>query len=137
MLALEAAAAEGAAWAALEDRIPLDQGAGVAPVLRPAVWTLGWEAPGGSDEDDVDHQDEVLVLKAADGRTDARVVLADRLVLAHLAADVRGLLADGQSLPPIPDAEPPTSLPTLRVDAEAGFASTAATMAWWRARSAT
>jgi hypothetical protein len=47
LLALEAAAAEGAAWAALEDRIPLDQRAGVAPVLRPSVWTLDWEAPGG------------------------------------------------------------------------------------------
>src|SRR5437870_12303056 len=45
LLALEAAAAEGAAWAALEDRLPLDQGAGVAPGLRPAVWTLDWEAP--------------------------------------------------------------------------------------------
>ena len=64
------------------------------------------------------------MLTAAGGRTEARVVLADRLVLAHLAADVRGLLAEGQSLPPIPDAEPPTSLPTLRVDAEAGFACT-------------
>ncbi len=42
----------------------------------------------------------------------------------NLAADVRGLLAEGQSLPPIPDAEPPTSLPALRVDAEAGFACT-------------
>ena len=121
LLALEAAAAEGAAWVALEDRMPLDQGAGVAPVLRPSVWTLDWEAPGGQDEDedDGDHEDEMLVLKAADGRTEARFVLADRLVLAHLAADVRGLLAEGQSLPPIPDAEPPTSLPTLRVDAEA------------------
>ena len=59
MLALEAAAAEGAAWAALEDRIPLDQGTGVAPVLRPSVWTLDWEAPGGGDEDDGDHEDEV------------------------------------------------------------------------------
>jgi len=122
LLALEAAAAEGAAWAALEDRIPLGQGAGVAPVLRPAVWTLDWEAPGGSDEDDGDH--EVLVLTAADARTEARFVLADRLVLAHLAADVRGLLAEGQSLPPIPEAEPATSLPTLRVDADAGFACT-------------
>jgi hypothetical protein len=126
LLALEAAAAEGAAWVALEDRMPLDQGAGVAPVLRPSVWTLDWEALGGrdEDEDDGDHEDEMLVLKAADGRTEARFVLADRLVLAHLAADVRGLLAEGQSLPPIPDAEPPTSLPTLRVDAEAGFACT-------------
>jgi hypothetical protein len=126
LLALEAAAAEGAAWVALEDRMPLDQGAGVAPVLRPSVWTLDWEAPGGrdGDEDDGDHEDEMLVLKAADGRTEARFMLADRLVLAHLAADVRGLLAEGQSLPPIPDAEPPTSLPTLRVDAEAGFACT-------------
>ena len=94
LLALEAAAAEGAAWVALEDRMPLDQGAGVAPVLRPSVWTLDWEAPGGQDEDedDGDHEDEMLVLKAADGRTEARFVLADRLVLAHLAADVRGLL---------------------------------------------
>ncbi len=126
LLALEAAAAEGAAWAALEDRRPLDQGAGVAPVLRPSVWTLDWESPGGGDgdEDDGDREDEVLVLKAADGRTEARFVLADRLVLAHLAADVRGLLAEGHSLPPIPDAEPATSLPSLRVAAEAGFACT-------------
>ena len=76
------------------------------------------------DDDDHDHDDAVLVLTAADGRAEARFVLADRLVLAHLAADVRGLLAEGQSLPPIPDAEPPTSLPTLRVDVEAGFACT-------------
>ncbi len=125
LLALEAAAAEGAAWVALEDRVPLDQGAGVAPVLRPAVWTLDWEVPGGGDdEDDGDHEDEMLVLKAADGRTEARFVLADRLVLAHLAADVRGLLAEGQRLSPIPAAELPTRLPTLRVDAEAGFACT-------------
>jgi len=124
LLALEASAAEGAAWAALEDRMPIGQGAGVAPVLRPFVWTLDWESPGGGDEDHSDHEDEMLVLKAADGRTEARFVLADRLVLAHLAADVRGLLAEGQSLSPIPDAEPPTSLPTLRVDAEAGFACT-------------
>src|SRR5712691_182455 len=124
LLALEAAAAEGAAWAALEDRMPLDQVAGLAPVLRPSVWTLDRVAPAGNDEDDDDHEDEVLVLTAADGRTEARFVLVDRLVLAHLAADVRGLLAEGQSLPPIPDAEPPTSLPALRVDAEAGFACT-------------
>jgi hypothetical protein len=122
LLALEAAAAEGAAWVALEDRMPLDQGAGVAPVLRPSVWSLDWESPGVGDEDD--DEDEMLVLKAADGRTDARFVLADRLVLAHLAADVRGLLAEGHRLSPIPDPEPPTSLPTLRVDAEAGFACT-------------
>jgi hypothetical protein len=121
LLAFEAAAAEGAAWAALEDRVQLDQGAGVTPVLRPSVWTLDWEA-SGSDPDDGDHEDEVLVLTAADGRTEARFVLADRLVLAHLAADIRGLLAEGQNLPPVPDAEAATSLPTLRVDAEAGFA---------------
>src|SRR2546421_3057828 len=72
LLALEAAAAEGAAWAALEDPLPLDQGAGVTPVLRPSVWMLDWEAPGGSDEDDGDHADEVLVLTAADARTEAR-----------------------------------------------------------------
>jgi hypothetical protein len=35
---------------------------------------------------------------------------------------VRGGLAEGQSLPPFPDAELATSLPTLVVDAEAGFA---------------
>src|ERR1700686_3642159 len=74
VLALEAAAAEGAAWVALEDRMPLDQGAGVAPVLRPSVWSLDWEAPGGGngDEDGGDHEDEMLVLKAADRRTEAR-----------------------------------------------------------------
>src|SRR5229473_6058302 len=64
LLALEAAAAEGAAWAALEDRMPLDPGAGLAPVLRPSVWTLDREAPAGTDEDDGDHEDEVLVMKA-------------------------------------------------------------------------
>src|SRR5713226_285050 len=91
LLALEAAAAEGTAWAAFEDRMPLDQGAGLAPVLRPSVWTLDRVAPAGGDEDDDDdHDDAVLVLTAADGRAEARVVLADRLVLAHLAADVRG-----------------------------------------------
>jgi hypothetical protein len=126
LLALEAAAAEGAAWTALEDPPPLNRRAGVAPVLRPSVWMLGWETLGASDEgagDDED-EDEVLVFSAADGHAEARFVLADRLVLAHLAADVRGLLAEGQSLPPIPDAEPATSLPTLRVAAEAGFACT-------------
>lgn len=129
LLALEAAAAEGAAWAALEDRPPPDQGAGVAPVLRPSVWTLDWETPGGGGaaaaEEDAEHrEDEALVLTAADGRAEARFVLADRLVLAHLAADVRGLLAEGQSLPPFPDVEQPAGLPSLRVDAEAGFACT-------------
>ncbi len=106
LLALEAAAAEGAAWAALEDRPPPDQGAGVAPVLRPSVWTLDWETPSGTDEDGDHREDEALVLTAADGRAEARFVLADRLVLAHLAADVRGLLAEGQSLPAVPGRRP-------------------------------
>ena len=69
-------------------------------------------------------EDEALVLTAADARTEARFVLADRLVLAHLAADVRGLLAEGQSAPVFPDAYQPSGLPSLRVDAEAGFACT-------------
>ena len=125
LLALEAAAAEGAAWLALEAPPRPDQGARVAPVLRPAVWTLDWEAPGGGPlQDEDDREDEALVLTAADGRAEARFVLADRLVLAHLAADVRGLLAEGQSLPPVPNPEPPTRLPSLRVDTEAGFACT-------------
>ena len=51
-------------------------------------------------------------------------MLADRLVLAHLAADVRGLLAEGQPVPAFPEADQPTGLPSLRVDAEAGFACT-------------
>ena len=63
LLAFEAAAAEGAAWAALEDRVQLDQGAGVTPVLRPSVWTLDWEAPGGSDEDDVEVSCQSAVLE--------------------------------------------------------------------------
>ena len=125
LLALEAAAAEGAAWAALEDRAPPEQGAGVAPVLRPSVWTLDWESTGSSGGDDDDHrEDEALVLTAADGRAEARFVLADRLVLAHLAADVRGLLAEGQNVPAFPEADQPAGLPSLRVDAEAGFACT-------------
>lgn len=125
LLALEAAAAEGAAWSALEDRPPPDQAAGVAPVLRPSVWTLDWESPGGIEEEGSDRrEEEALVLTAADARTEARFVLADRLVLAHLAADVRGLLAEGQSLPAFPDADQPAGLPSLRVDAEAGFACT-------------
>lgn len=123
LLALEAAAAEGAAWAALEDRAPPEHAFGVAPVIRPAVWTLEWESPGGEEESER-REDEALVLTGADSRTEARFVLADRLVLAHLAADVRGLLSDNQSLPAFPEAEPPTGLPSLRVDAEAGFACT-------------
>src|SRR6266702_2501659 len=109
-----AAAAEGAAWAALEDRAPPEQPSGLAPVLRPSVWTLDWESAGGGEEEPEHREDEALVLTAADARTEARFVLADRLVLAHLAADVRGLLA----------ADQPTGLPSLRVDAEAGFACT-------------
>src|SRR6195256_3479694 len=126
LLALEAAAAEGAAWAALEDRRPPEQPSGVAPVLRPSVWTLDWESAGGGEAvDEVEHrEDEALVLTAADARTEARFVLADRLVLAHLAADVRGLLAEGQPVPAFPHARPPEGLPSLRVDAEAGFACT-------------
>src|ERR671939_1519572 len=125
LLALEAAAAEGAAWAALEDRAPPEQTSGVAPVLRPSVWTLDWESAGGSSEDEPDHrEDEALVLTAADSRTEARFVLADRLVLSHLAADVRGLLSDGQPTPAFPEADQPSGLPSLRVDAEAGFACT-------------
>jgi hypothetical protein len=124
LLALEAAAAEGAAWAALEDRAPPEQASGVAPVLRPSVWTLDWESAGGGDDESDHREDEALVLTAADVRTEARFVLADRLVLAHLAADVRGLLAEGQSVPTFPEAEQPTGLPSLRVDAEAGFACT-------------
>src|ERR687884_1125373 len=123
LLALEAAAAEGAAWAALEDRAPPEAGPGVAPVLRPSVWTLDWESTGG-EEDDHREDEEALVLTAADARTEARFVLADRLVLAHLAADVRGLLAETQNVPPFPEADQPAGLPSLRVDAEAGFACT-------------
>lgn len=123
LLALEAAAAEGAAWAALEDRPPLEGPAGLAPVVRAAVWTLDWESQGGEEEGE-HRDDEALVLTAADVRTEARFVLADRLVLAHLAADVRGLLSEGQSLPAVPEAEQPAGLPSLRVDAEAGFACT-------------
>src|SRR5205807_10179639 len=78
---------------------------------------------GGGDEEADHREDEALVL-TADVRTEARFVLADRLVLAHLAADVRGLLAEGQNVPTFPDAEQPTGLPSLRVDAEAGFACT-------------
>jgi len=62
LLALEAAAAEGTAWAAFEDRMPLDQGAGLAPVLRPSVWTLDRVAPAGNDEDDDDHEDDVAFI---------------------------------------------------------------------------
>ncbi len=133
LLALEAAAAEGAAWASLEQREPSDEGTGLAPVLRPSAWTLGWVAPGGDGDREAEEQnqergddedDEVLVLTAADARTEVRCVLADRLVLAHLAADVRGLLAEGNSLPVFPEAEGATHLPSLRVDADAGFACT-------------
>src|ERR1700676_2036014 len=124
LLALEAAAAEGAAWAALEDRAPPEQPSGVAPVLRPSVWTLDWESAGGADEEAEHREDEALVLTAADARTEARFVLADRLVLAHLAADVRGLLAEGQPVPVFPEAAQPTGLPSLRADAGAGFACT-------------
>src|SRR6478752_1785147 len=90
---------------ALEDRAPPEQPSGVAPVLRPSVWTLDWESAGGGDEEAEHREDEALVLTAADARTEARFVLADRLVLAHLAADVRGLLAEGQSAPVFPDAD--------------------------------
>ena len=127
LLALEAAAAEGAAWAALEDRPPPERGAGVAPVLRPSVWTLDWETPGDGDGDEEEGErrdEEALVLTAADARAEARFVLADRLVLAHLAADIRGLLAEGQNLPEFPEVDQPAGLPSLRVDAEAGFACT-------------
>src|SRR5207244_2336827 len=62
LLALEAAAAEGAAWAALEDRAPPEQPSGVAPVLRPSVWTLDWESAGGADEEAEHREDEALVL---------------------------------------------------------------------------
>jgi hypothetical protein len=123
LLALEAAAAEGAAWAALEDRAPPEAGSGVAPVLRPSVWTLDWESTGGGEDED-HREDEALVLTAADGCAEARFVLADRLVPAHLAADLRGLLAEGQDLAPVPTTGPPTRRPWLRVDAEAGFACT-------------
>src|SRR6202140_4329814 len=122
LVPLERAAAEGAAGAVLEDRAPPEQPSGVAPVLRPPVWTLDWESAGGADEEAEHREDEALVLTAADARTEARFVLADRLVLAHLAADVRGLLAEGQPVPVFPEADQPTGLPSLRVDAEAGFA---------------
>jgi len=68
LLALEAAAAEGAAWAALEDRAPPEQPSGVAPVLRPSVWTLDWESAGGSEDEPEHREDEALVLTAADAR---------------------------------------------------------------------
>ncbi len=96
----------------------------MARVLRPSVWTLDWESAGGGEEEAEHREDEALVLTAADARTEARFVLADRLVLAHLAADVRGLLAEGQPVPVFPEADQPTGLPSLRVDAEAGFACT-------------
>src|SRR5436305_2025741 len=47
-----------------------------------------------------------------------------RFLREQLAADVRGLLAEGQQVPAFPDAEQPSGLPSLRVDAEAGFACT-------------
>src|SRR5205814_170674 len=68
LLALEAAAAEGAAWAALEDRAPPEQPSGVAPVLRPSVWTLDWESAAGGEEEPEHREDEALVLTAAGGR---------------------------------------------------------------------
>src|SRR6185503_379373 len=74
LLALEAAAAEGAAWAALEDRAPPEQTSGVAPVLRPSVWTLDWESAAGADDEGDHREDEALVLTAADARTEARFV---------------------------------------------------------------
>lgn len=124
LLALEAAAAEGAAWSALEDRSPPEPATAAAPVLRPSVWTLEWETAMADEEDAERREDEALVLTAADAHAEARFVLADRLVLAHLAADVRGLLSDGQNLPVFPEPTPATGLPSLRVDAEAGFACT-------------
>ena len=45
------------------------------------LWSKLDAFDAGADEDDRDHQDEVLVLKAADARIEARFVLADRLVL--------------------------------------------------------
>jgi hypothetical protein len=124
LLALEAAAAEGAAWAALEDRAPPEPSGAVSPIIRPAVWTLDWEAQSGMDDEGEHHEDEALVLTAADAHAEARFVLADRLVLAHLAADVRGLLSEAQSLPAFPEALAVNGLPSVRVDAEAGFACT-------------
>src|SRR4029453_8954628 len=43
LLALEAAAAEGAAWAALEDRAPPEQTSGAAPALRPPGLGRAWD----------------------------------------------------------------------------------------------
>src|SRR5918911_1199995 len=51
-------------------------------------------------------------------------VLMRALPDPHLAADVRGLLAEGQTIPAFPESEQPTGLPSLRVDAEAGVACT-------------
>src|SRR5919202_1677022 len=49
---------------------------------------------------------------------------AEGAAWAPLAADVRGLLAEGQPTPAFPEADQPSGLPSLRVDAEAGFACT-------------
>src|SRR5256884_4115497 len=92
LLALEAAAAEGAAWAALEDRAPPEQPSGVAPVLRPSVWTLDWESAGGGGGDETEHREgETLGLPAGRPRTPTPVVLPHRTGLPPPAADLRGL----------------------------------------------
>jgi hypothetical protein len=111
LLALEAAAAEGAAWAALEQEGTPPGSIDRVAIIRVADWAL-----------ETDQESEAIVLVVTDRRTEARFELADPLVLAHLATDIKGLLqSDGPWAPPEP---PPAEdeFPAIRLSGVAGYA---------------
>lgn len=111
LLALEAAAAEGAAWAALEQEPPPAGSVDRVAIIRVADWAL---------ESDPEH--DSIVLAVMDRRTEARFELADPLVLAHLATDVKGLLqSEGPWVPPEPELTA-EEFPMLRLNGVAGYA---------------
>ncbi len=122
LLALEAAAAEGAAWASLEREAPASPPSERTAVIRVEWWAL-----------EADHETGAIFLDVGDRRTDAHFELADPLVLAHLASDLKGLLRDGG--PWVPPELPPAEgeLPSVRLSAVAGYCCGAFEYAGFRA----
>jgi len=122
LLALEAAAAEGAAWASLEREVGPPPTVEMAHVIRVAWWAL-----------ETDRESGAIYLDVGDRRVDAHFELADPLVLAHLASDLKGLIREGGPWSP---PEPPPAegeLPAVRLSAVAGYCCGAFEYAGFRA----
>jgi|GEM_PF-5019622 hypothetical protein len=113
LLALEAAASVGAAWGALEREPPGEEPGLIeqAPIVRVAEWSL-----------EVEQENGTVFLNLRDRRVDARFELTHPLVLAHLAADVKGLIQQGGPWAPAEPPLAPDEIPYFRITAIAGYA---------------